>query len=174
MEFGNWSGKVEYSYGYVSVWAALWRVAMTVALNPNQCLVLWCKQRQWRRGSVTSGTVHMVEYYQHPVCGQLKASAGLLCIEQNVKTEWILVGRDSAVGIATCFVLDGPGIESRLWAGFSTHVQTGPAYYTMGTGSLSWGYSGRGPALTAVTDDSWYETRTQICSAGRQVNLHLD
>jgi len=25
----------------------------------------------------------------------------------------LLVGRDSSVGIATCYVLDGPGIESR-------------------------------------------------------------
>ena len=52
------------------------------------------------------------------------------------------VVRDSAVGIATCYGLDGLGIESR-WGGgarFSTSVQTGPvarpASYTMGTGSF--------------------------------------
>jgi hypothetical protein len=28
------------------------------------------------------------------------------------------VGRDSAVGIATCYELDGPGIESRWWRDF--------------------------------------------------------
>jgi len=50
------------------------------------------------------------------------------------------VGRDSSVGIVTCHGLDGPGIESRWGARFSTPVQAGPgAYptsYTMGTGSL--------------------------------------
>jgi len=50
------------------------------------------------------------------------------------------VGRDSAVGIATRYGLDGPGIESRWGAGFSAPVQTGsgahPASYTTGTGSF--------------------------------------
>ena len=48
-------------------------------------------------------------------------------------------GRDSSVGIATRYGLDGPGIESRWGRDFS-HVQTGPgaypASYTMGTGSF--------------------------------------
>jgi hypothetical protein len=54
------------------------------------------------------------------------------------------VGRDSVVGIATCYGLDGPGIESR-WGGarFSAPVQTGPGVHpascTTGTGSLSRG-----------------------------------
>jgi len=43
-------------------------------------------------------------------------------------------------GIAARSGLDGPGIESRWWARFSTPVQTGPgahqAYYTMGTWSF--------------------------------------
>ena len=47
-------------------------------------------------------------------------------------------GRDSAAGIATCYGLDGPGIESRWGARFSPPVQIGPrahpASYTMGTG----------------------------------------
>jgi hypothetical protein len=54
-----------------------------------------------------------------------------------------ILGRDSAVGIATHYGLDSWGIESR-WGGgarFSTLVQTGrgahPAYYTVGTGSFS-------------------------------------
>jgi hypothetical protein len=42
------------------------------------------------------------------------------------------VGRDSSVGIATRYGLDGPGVR------FSAHIQTGPgahpASYTMGTG----------------------------------------
>jgi hypothetical protein len=49
-------------------------------------------------------------------------------------------GRDSSVGIATRYGLEGPGIESRCGARFSTPVQTGPgahpASYTMGTGSF--------------------------------------
>ena len=54
---------------------------------------------------------------------------------------YTIVGRDSSVGIATRYELDGPGIEL-LWAArFSAPVQTGPgahpASYTMVTGSLS-------------------------------------
>jgi hypothetical protein len=59
--------------------------------------------------------------------------------------------RDSSVGIATRYGLDGPGIESRWGARFSAPVQVGlgahPASYTMGTGSFP-GYSGQGVALT--------------------------
>jgi len=47
---------------------------------------------------------------------------------------------DSAVGIATCYGLDGLGIESLVAAIFSAPVQTGPgahpASYTMSTGSF--------------------------------------
>ena len=50
--------------------------------------------------------------------------------------------RDSSVGIATRYGLDGPGIESRWRARFFAPVQTGseahPASYKMGTGSFSW------------------------------------
>ena len=46
----------------------------------------------------------------------------------------------SAVGIATRYGLDGPGIECRWEARFSAPVQNGPgahlASYTMGTGSF--------------------------------------
>jgi hypothetical protein len=48
-------------------------------------------------------------------------------------------GRDSSVGIATDYGLDGPGIESRWGARFFAHIQTGPGVHpascTMGTGS---------------------------------------
>jgi hypothetical protein len=50
------------------------------------------------------------------------------------------VGRDSVVGIATRYELDGPGIESRWGRWFSAPVQTGrgayPASCTMGTESF--------------------------------------
>ena len=45
---------------------------------------------------------------------------------------WFLIsiikytGRDSSVGIATRYGLDGPGIESRWGARFSPPAQTGP------------------------------------------------
>jgi len=48
-------------------------------------------------------------------------------------------GRNSAVGIATRYGLNGPGIESRWGERFYAPVQTGPgahpASYTMGPGS---------------------------------------
>ena len=48
--------------------------------------------------------------------------------------------RDSSVGIATRYGLDGPGIESRWGVEISATVQTGPgahpASYTMGTWSF--------------------------------------
>ena len=50
------------------------------------------------------------------------------------------MGRDSSVGIATGYGLDGKGIKSRWGARFSAPVQTAsgahPASYTMGTGSF--------------------------------------
>jgi hypothetical protein len=53
------------------------------------------------------------------------------------------MGWDSAVGIATRYGLDGPGIVSRWGTRFSASVQTGPGAHpascTIGTGSLSRG-----------------------------------
>ena len=50
------------------------------------------------------------------------------------------VDRDSSVGIATGYGLDGPGIESRWEARISAPVQTGPgahpAFCAIGTGSF--------------------------------------
>jgi len=53
------------------------------------------------------------------------------------------VDRDSSVGIATLYGLDGMGIEYRWERDFSASVQTGPGAHpascTVGTGSLSQG-----------------------------------
>ena len=38
----------------------------------------------------------------------------------------LLLDRDSSIGIASLYGLDGPVIESQLRARFSTPVQTGP------------------------------------------------
>jgi len=62
------------------------------------------------------------------------------------------VGPGSAVGIATGYLLDAPGIESLCGARFSAPVQTGPGAHpascTMGTGSFPEVKSGRGVTLT--------------------------
>jgi hypothetical protein len=60
-------------------------------------------------------------------------------------------GRDSVVDIATPYGLDGWGIESR-WCRYFPHLSipvdaAHPAFYTVGTGFLSWGYSGRVVAI---------------------------
>ena len=61
------------------------------------------------------------------------------------------MGRNSSVGIAPRYGLDGPGMESRWGARFSTPVQTGPgdhpASYTMGTGSFPGGKAAGGVAF---------------------------
>ena len=58
----------------------------------------------------------------------------------------------SSVGIATDCRLDGPGIESRWGARFSTPLQTGPGAHpascTMGTGSFLAVEGGRDVTLT--------------------------
>jgi hypothetical protein len=52
----------------------------------------------------------------------------------------VRLGRDSSVGIATRYGLDGGGIESWWGSRFSAPVQTGPgaypASYAVGTGSF--------------------------------------
>jgi hypothetical protein len=67
-------------------------------------------------------TASLDEQYRHSYCLQLQ------------------VVRDSSVGIATRYGLDGSGIESRWGARFSAPVQTGPgahpATYTMRTASF--------------------------------------
>jgi len=50
--------------------------------------------------------------------------------------ETIPLGRDSSVGIATRYGLDGPGIESRWGQDFPAPVLTGSGAQQMGTGSF--------------------------------------
>ena len=65
------------------------------------------------------------------------------------------VGRDSSIGIATVYGLDGPGIDSQWRQSFpppppfprTNGPGTNPASCAMGTGSLSLGQSGRSVAL---------------------------
>jgi len=63
-----------------------------------------------------------------------------------------IIGRDSSVGIATSYGLDGPGIESRWEARFSAPVQTGPGAHpascTLGTWSFTGVKSGWSVTLT--------------------------
>ena len=53
---------------------------------------------------------------------------------QNLRSQ--CVGRDSSVGIATRYRLDGPGIESRWGGADCPRPGDHPASYTMGTGSI--------------------------------------
>ena len=71
-------------------------------------------------------------------------TASMLCYKKLIYFHFSLIvwSRDSSVSIATCYRLDGPGIESQWGVKFSAPVQTGseahPTSCTMGTGSLSW------------------------------------
>ena len=62
-----------------------------------------------------------------------------ICSRQTLSPVCI-TGRDSSVGIATRYGLDGSEIESRFGARFSAPFQTGPGAHpascTMGTGSF--------------------------------------
>jgi len=72
--------------------------------------------------------------------------------EEIPKLEFVSSGPGSVVGIATAYGLDGPGIECRWGARFSTPVQTDPeirpASCVMGTGSFPGVRCGRGATLT--------------------------
>jgi hypothetical protein len=64
----------------------------------------------------------------------------------------LVVGRDSSVGIATRYGLDGPGIESQWGRDFPhpSRPALGPTQPPIQWVSalFSWGYSGRSVALT--------------------------
>ena len=61
------------------------------------------------------------------------------------------MGRDSSVGLATRYGLDGPGIDFRRGARFSAPFQTGNGAHSasciMGTGSLSSGVERQGRSV---------------------------
>ena len=73
-------------------------------------------------------------------CRKLKEALDRTVENSLWKVMTLPLGRDSSVGKANRYGLDGPGVESRWGARFSAPVQTGPgahpAPYTMGTGSL--------------------------------------
>jgi hypothetical protein len=56
--------------------------------------------------------------------------------EKQTNKPFISKDRDSAVGIATRYGLDGPAIESGWGTRFSAPVQTGLGAHPMGTGSF--------------------------------------
>jgi len=89
-------------------------------------------------GESTNGT------HLNRICGEPESRSEQFGEERNfLSLLEITVGRDSSVGIAIRYGLEGLGIESRWEARFSAPVQTGPGAhptsYTMGTGSLSRG-----------------------------------
>jgi hypothetical protein len=76
-----------------------------------------------------------------PAVMQLRSMVNTVVASRNIKCTMVkIMGRDSSVGIATCYGLDGPGTGSRWGRDFSAPVQTGPgaypASYTMGTVSF--------------------------------------
>jgi hypothetical protein len=81
-----------------------------------------------------------------------------------------VVGRDSSVGIATRYGLDGPGVES-LWERDFPPVQTGPgahpAFCTMGTGSFP-GVKRPGRGVEhPPTSSAEVKERVQLCLYSR-------
>jgi hypothetical protein len=80
---------------------------------------------------------------RHPSLFNSKSTPSTLSQSSEINLNIILPstkGRDSAVGIATRYGMDGPGIESQGRARFSAPVQTGPWAHppscTMGNGSF--------------------------------------
>jgi hypothetical protein len=60
---------------------------------------------------------------------------------------WVLC--DSVDGIATCYELESPGIESRWEARFAAPLNTGTRAHLSGNVTLSWGWSGLGVVSTS-------------------------
>jgi hypothetical protein len=89
-----------------------------------------------------------VQHDVHIIAG-VHNSQIVLAIKFFMVTPYICKGRDSSVGIATRYGLDGPGIESRWERDFSAPVQTGPgAHPASCTGSLLGGKAAGGVVLT--------------------------
>ena len=63
--------------------------------------------------------------------------------DRNFIEVWLhLRGRNSSVGTATRYGLDGPGIESRWGARFSTPVQTGPGAHPVSCTTVTGSFPG--------------------------------
>jgi len=84
---------------------------------------------------------HVIRQYTNGICKCVQK--GLSWKRRTECSVYILkchMSRDSSVGIATRYGLDGPGIESLWVARFSAPIRTGseahPASYTAGTGSF--------------------------------------
>jgi len=93
----------------------------------------------------------------HDVHGDLHRPHEKTCSEKHKNTRNALRyrrGPVGSVGIATRYRLDSPEIECRWGPWFSAPVQTGPRAhppsYTIGTGCISRGKSGRGVALNTT------------------------
>ena len=107
-----------------------------------------------------------------PVCGY--CSSVYLCVPwSQIVNAYTPIGPGSVVGIATGYVLDGPGIESRWGARFYSPVQTGPVAHpascTRRTGSFPEVKSGRGVTLTThplLVLWSWKGRATPLLSVG--------
>ena len=88
-----------------------------------------------------------------------------------------IVGRDSSVGIATCYGLDGPGIESRWRRDFSTPVPIEPeahtASCTMCIGPFPGGESGRSVAPRLKKEQNCTSTPPMGLRGLFQVDLYL-
>ena len=69
----------------------------------------------------------------HRFIGVLVRDDLCCCFQQS------LMGRDSSIGIATRYGLDGFGLQTLVGAAFSAPVHTGPSFHSMGTGALSRG-----------------------------------
>ena len=84
-----------------------------------------------------------------PFSNESKLKLGKFTTKTYCKYLFTVVGRDGSVGVATRYGMDGPGIESWLWARFSATVQNGPGAHSapiQWVPGLSWGVKrpGRG------------------------------
>ena len=97
-------------------------------------------------GPLSGHSVILVQYRKKSLGAKVKLLKAKILHEKYILIIIIIiiiiinVGRDSSVGTATHYGLDGPRIESRCGTRFSTAVQSGPGAhptsYTMGTGSF--------------------------------------
>jgi hypothetical protein len=103
----------------------------------------WSSGRWGQAIFVTSGWRETSIAMHSPFCTSLMIRVKVTYVlnHKAFGTEPVyVVGRDSSVGIATRYGLDGPGIEYRCEGRFSAPVQTdpgtNPASYKAGTGAF--------------------------------------